>query len=148
MRQIVAFSYLIILLFPTSLIGKDTLVMFSGDIRGEIKPCGCDEEGDMGETYGFNFRHYGAEYHGCDKDYTGQGFDQIENISKLICSDIINLEDSKALYTIFTNESGKALDDVIFWKFIDKLILICNASNREKISKHLLNNILDICLYK
>lgn len=66
--------------------------------------------------------------------------DQIENISKLICSDIINLDDSKALYTIFTNESGKALDDVIFWKFIDKLILICNASNREKISNHLINN--------
>ena len=48
MRQIVAFAYLIILLFPTSLIGNDSLVIFSGDIRGEIKPCGCDEEGDMG----------------------------------------------------------------------------------------------------
>jgi thymidylate synthase len=42
------------------------------------------EEGDMGETYGFNFRHYGAEYNGCDKDYTGQGFDQIENVVDLI----------------------------------------------------------------
>ena len=41
-------------------------------------------EGDMGETYGFNFRHYGAEYKGCDKDYTGQGFDQIENVVNLI----------------------------------------------------------------
>ena len=65
---------------------------------------------------------------------------QIQNISKLICSDILNLDNSKALYTIFTNENGKALDDVIFWKFEDKLILICNASNREKISNHLINN--------
>ena len=65
---------------------------------------------------------------------------QIQNISKLICSDILNLDNSKALYTIFTNENGKALDDVIFWKFKDKLILICNASNREKISNHLINN--------
>ena len=67
--------------------------------------------------------------------------DQIQNVSKLICSDILNLDNSKALYTIFTNENGKALDDVIFWKFEDKLILICNASNREKISKHLINNL-------
>ena len=29
---------------------------------------------------------------------------EIDNISKLICSDIINLDNSKALYTIFTNK--------------------------------------------
>ena len=28
------------------------------------------EEGDMGQTYGFNFRHYGAEYKGCGIDYS------------------------------------------------------------------------------
>ena len=50
-----------------------------------------------------------------------------------------NLNNSKALYTIFTNENGKALDDVIFGN-LKQLILICNASNREKISKHLINN--------
>ena len=50
--------------------------------------------------------------------------DQIENISKLICSNIVNLENTKALYTIFTDINGKALDDVIFWKFENKLILI------------------------
>ena len=66
--------------------------------------------------------------------------DEIDNISKLICSDIINLDNSKALYTIFTNKNGKSLDDVIFWKFEEKLVLICNASNRDKISKHLTNN--------
>ena len=42
------------------------------------------EEGDMGETYGFNFRHYGAEYKGCQYDYTGQGYDQLENVLKQI----------------------------------------------------------------
>jgi len=53
--------------------------------------------GDMGETYGFNFRHYGAEYVGCDEDYTGQGFDQIANLVYLLKTDptsrrmIINL---------------------------------------------------------
>lgn len=40
--------------------------------------------GDMGETYGFNFRHYGADYLGCDQDYTGQGYDQLANLVELI----------------------------------------------------------------
>jgi dihydrofolate reductase/thymidylate synthase len=35
------------------------------------------ETGDMGHTYGFSFRHFGAEYKGCNVDYTGQGFDQV-----------------------------------------------------------------------
>ena len=48
MRQNVAFVFFIILLLPTSLIGKESLIVFGGDIRGEIKPCGCAEEGDMG----------------------------------------------------------------------------------------------------
>lgn len=45
------------------------------------------QEGDMGEMYGFNFRHYGAEYKGMDEDYTGKGFDQIEYILKLLRND-------------------------------------------------------------
>lgn len=45
------------------------------------------ETGDMGETYGFNMRHYGAEYKGCGIDYPldgSYGFDQIANVIKLI----------------------------------------------------------------
>lgn len=34
-------------------------------------------EGDIGETYGFLFRHFGAEYKGYQEDYTGKGFDQV-----------------------------------------------------------------------
>ena len=54
-------------------------------------------EGDMGETYGFNFRHFGGEYKGCDKDYTDEGFDQLTEVIRLIKEDptsrriIINL---------------------------------------------------------
>lgn len=36
--------------------------------------------GDMGHTYGFSMRHFGAEYKGCDADYTGQGYDQLMNL--------------------------------------------------------------------
>jgi dihydrofolate reductase / thymidylate synthase len=54
-------------------------------------------EGDMGETYGFNFRHYGGFYSTCKDDYKGTGFDQLEYILYLIKNDpnsrriIINL---------------------------------------------------------
>lgn len=37
-------------------------------------------EGDMGEIYGYNWRHFGAEYQGCDEDYTGKGFDQLTKV--------------------------------------------------------------------
>ena len=35
---------------------------------------------DTGPIYGFNWRHFGAEYDNCYTDYTGKGFDQIEYI--------------------------------------------------------------------
>ena len=65
--------------------------------------------------------------------------DSIESLSSLICSDIKNLKHGKALYSIFTNENGCALDDVIFWKFPNYILLICNAINTEKIITHLTN---------
>ena len=38
------------------------------------------EEGDLGPVYGFQWRHFGAEYQGCQVDYTGQGVDQIKEV--------------------------------------------------------------------
>jgi thymidylate synthase len=38
------------------------------------------KEGDMGHSYGFSFRHFGATYTDAAGDYKGQGFDQINYI--------------------------------------------------------------------
>ena len=69
-------------------------------------------------------------------------------INYLICSDLKNIENTKALYSIFTSETGSAIDDVIFWKFEDDLILICNASNtlkmKNRFQKQKLKNISKI----
>lgn len=38
------------------------------------------EEGDYGPSYGFQWRHFGAKYEGCNKDYTGKGVDQLTKL--------------------------------------------------------------------
>ncbi len=38
------------------------------------------EEGELGPVYGFQWRHFGAEYKGHAADYTGQGVDQIADV--------------------------------------------------------------------
>lgn len=42
------------------------------------------EVGDCGPIYGFNFRHYGAEYKDCKTDYTNTGYDQVNEVLRLI----------------------------------------------------------------
>jgi len=44
-------------------------------------------EGDMGETYGFNIRHFGGEYKDCKADYKGVGYDQLDNLVNLLKTD-------------------------------------------------------------
>ena len=46
-------------------------------------------EGDFGETYGFNMRHYCGTYQGCDTEYPlgAYGFDQLTNAIHLIKTD-------------------------------------------------------------
>ena len=41
-------------------------------------------EGDLGKFYGFQWRHWGADYVDCTQDYTGKGFDQIQMVVDLI----------------------------------------------------------------
>lgn len=40
--------------------------------------------GDMGPTYSFNFRHYGAKYVDCNTNYSGLGYDQVLKALDLI----------------------------------------------------------------
>jgi thymidylate synthase len=38
------------------------------------------EEGDLGPIYGFQWRHFGAEYKDMHADYTNQGIDQLKEV--------------------------------------------------------------------
>ena len=39
------------------------------------------EEGDLGPVYGFQWRHFGAEYRGTREDYSGEGVDQLKEVN-------------------------------------------------------------------
>merc|ERR1712066_319948 len=45
------------------------------------------EEGDLGPVYGFQWRHFGAEYKNCHKDYSGEGVDQLKQVIETIRKD-------------------------------------------------------------
>ena len=46
-----------------------------------IEKCGLPyEEDDLGPMYGFQWRHFNAEYKDCNQNYSGQGFDQLNYI--------------------------------------------------------------------
>jgi thymidylate synthase len=61
------------------------------------------EEGDIGPTYGFAVRSYGAIYEGCKKNYIGEGIDQLEYVIDLIKNEpdsrriLINLWDPNVI---------------------------------------------------
>lgn len=42
------------------------------------------EEGDMGPMYGFQWKHFNADYTGCKTDYIGQGYNQLEYVMQLL----------------------------------------------------------------
>ena len=44
-------------------------------------------ERDLGPIYGFQWRHFGAEYKGPDHDHTGEGVDQLEEVVRKLQMD-------------------------------------------------------------
>ncbi|EZG43751.1 dihydrofolate reductase-thymidylate synthase [Gregarina niphandrodes] len=47
-------------------------------------------EGDLGPVYGFQWRHFGADYVDCDCDYKGAGVDQVQTLLKDIKQDPVS----------------------------------------------------------
>ena len=74
-------------------------------------------ENDMGETYGFNFRHYGGDYKTCKDDYTGQGFDQIKNVIDLIKTDPNSRRIIINLWNPYTNHKAALPSCLCFYQF-------------------------------
>ena len=64
------------------------------------------EEGDLGPVYGFQWRHFGAEYTTMHADYTGKGQDQLAKVIETIKT---NPDDRRIIMSAW-NPAGKELD--------------------------------------
>jgi dihydrofolate reductase/thymidylate synthase len=57
---------------------KDVKIWDLNTTKSFIQNCNLDyEEGDMGPMYGFQWRHFNAEYKGMEYDYSETGYDQL-----------------------------------------------------------------------
>lgn len=61
----------------------------------------------------------------------------LEVVSSLVTNSMAGLEVGRAKYTVACNERGTILDDLIIYRAAEEEILVvCNASNRDKIAPH------------
>jgi aminomethyltransferase len=58
-------------------------------------------------------------------------------VNYLVTNDVRRLSDGQALYTCCCNERGTILDDLLVYRAsAESFLIVCNASNREKIAAH------------
>jgi len=60
-----------------------------------------------------------------------------ELVNRLVTNDLGRVSDGQAMYTCCCNEQGTILDDLIIYRrSTENILVVCNASNRAKISRH------------
>lgn len=71
-----------------------------------------------------------------------EGPHAVAEVDRLVTNDLSKLPVGAALYTVCCNEAGGILDDLIVYRLErDKVLVVCNASNREKIVEHFASQI-------
>ncbi|HEX8794671.1 MAG TPA: glycine cleavage system aminomethyltransferase GcvT [Polyangiaceae bacterium] len=69
-------------------------------------------------------------------------------VDYLVTNDAKKLADGQAMYTCACNERGVILDDLIVYRHTqDDWLIVCNASNREKMSAHFSRAAKDHCQF-
>lgn len=67
--------------------------------------------------------------------FTGKDAEKL--LDKICTRNIAKVKVGRSGYSHVCNEQGGILDDVIVSRFEDRLLMVCNASNRDKIVSHL-----------
>ena len=63
-----------------------------------------------------------------------RGDEALDVVNGAITNDVRRLSDAQALYTCACNEQGTIVDDLIIYRAAkDRILVVCNASNRDKI---------------
>ena len=123
-------------------------------------------EGDMGETYGFNFRHFGGNYQDCHTEYPldgSNGFDQIANLLHLLKNDptsrrmLITLWNPASthkaslpsclmMYQFYVNTNAKTLNCQIYLRSSDYFLANNWNTCTGALLTHMICNLEDINL--
>jgi thymidylate synthase len=73
---------------PDSIVSEITFFYKLEEDKEFIEKCNLPyQEGDMGPLYGFQWKHFGAEYIDCNSDYVNKGFNQIEEVINTLIND-------------------------------------------------------------
>jgi aminomethyltransferase len=67
------------------------------------------------------------------------GNDAVNFLNKVLTRNVAQQRVGQSRYSLVCNEAGGVLDDIIVSKDAKHWLIVCNASNREKIVKHLHN---------
>jgi len=71
-----------------------------------------------------------------------EGPQAVAAVDRLVTNDVSKLDVGRALYTTCCNEAGYILDDLIVYRLEEeKVLVVCNASNRDKIVGHFAKNL-------
>lgn len=66
-----------------------------------------------------------------------EGPKALSSVDRLVTNDILGLLDGQSRYTVCCNERGTILDDLIVYRVgAERVLIVCNASNRAKIVGH------------
>jgi aminomethyltransferase len=66
-----------------------------------------------------------------------EGPNAVAAVDRLVTNDLSKLDPGRALYTVCCNADGYILDDLIVYHLeAEKVLVVCNASNRDKIVGH------------
>jgi aminomethyltransferase len=69
-------------------------------------------------------------------------------LDRLVSNAVAGLAVGRALYTVCCNEAGTILDDLIVYRLAaERLLVVCNASNRAKIAAHFQRELEGRCSY-
>ncbi len=61
------------------------------------------------------------------------GPDAVRWVQSVVTNDVEAMKPGDARYSLMTNDAGGILDDLIIYRLESSLLVVCNASNREKV---------------
>lgn len=80
--------------------------------------------GDMGPMYGFQWRHFNANYTDCNTNYIGKGFDQLQ-----YCINLLKTDPTSRRIIMTTYNPAQAFEGVLFPCHGITIMFYCNLIN-------------------